>query len=81
MIRFGACKCCEALRSEVEFLRSLIRPKSEPKFEPLPTVHLEADAVLGGHNEQIELPALSHEEVKRQQEIDNERARILAREY
>ena len=81
MIRFGACECCAVLRDEVAFLRSLVRPKPEPKFEPLPTVHLEADAILGGHNEQIEIPALSSEELKRQQEVDEERARILAGEY
>lgn len=78
---WGKCACCEVLRDEVAFLRSLLVPKSEPKFEPLPTVHFEADAVLGGHNEQITLPALSPEELKRQQEVDDERARILSGEY
>lgn len=62
-------------------MRSLIRPKSQPKFESLPTVHLEADSVLGGHNEQIELPALSIEDLKRQEEIDQERARMLSGNY
>jgi hypothetical protein len=40
MIRFGACECCAVLKEEVAFLRSLVRPKQEPAFNPLPVVSL-----------------------------------------
>jgi hypothetical protein len=77
VIRFGACECCKLLREEVLFLRSLVRPKTV-KFESLPSVTLEADAVLGGTDQQMEF---SEEERQRQVEIDSERAKILSGNY
>lgn len=74
----GKCDCCEVLREEVAFLRSLIRPRPETKFNPLPVVHFEADAVLGGASEQTEL---STEAITHQEEIDAERSRILSGTY
>lgn len=78
MISFGACKCCAVLQEEVLFLRSLVRPKAPMRYESLPVVTLEADAVISGTSEQIEF---SSDEQRRQSEIDSERARILSGEY
>lgn len=77
MIRFGACECCAVLKEEITFLRSLVRPKL-PKFESLPSVTLEADALIGGADTQIEF---TEEERKRQSDLDSERASILAGTY
>ncbi len=79
MIRFGRCQCCEALKSERDFLRSLIRPKPEPKVDALPVVTFEADGVLSGVDHQHEIS--TNVEDERQREIDSERARILAGTY
>lgn len=78
MIRFGACECCAALREEVLFLRSLVRPKTAMKFESLPQVTLEADAVISGADHQLEF---TDEDRRRQEDIDSERASILAGTY
>lgn len=72
------CKTCAALKEEVQFLRSLIRPKAPQKYEPLPIVQLEQDAIMNGTDEQI---VLSNEEQRRQSEIESERARMLSGEY
>lgn len=77
MIRFGACECCAAYKEEILFLRSLLRPKPI-KFESLPTVTLEADAVIGGTDQQLDF---SEEERQRQNDIDSERASLLAGTY
>jgi hypothetical protein len=73
------CKCCEAYKSEIEFLRSLVRPKPELTYDRLPTVTLEADAVIGGASEQI--PASPMVDRSKQEEIESERARILSGTY
>jgi hypothetical protein len=79
-IQIGACKCCDAQREEIIFLRSLVRPKSEPKYESLPRITLEADAVISGAGDQI-VNVLGEDSSQRQQEIDSERARLLSGEY
>jgi hypothetical protein len=75
---FGECKTCKALKEEVQFLRSLVRPKSEPKYNPLPIVQLEQDAIMNGAGEQI---IVSSDEQRRQEELDSERAKLLSGEY
>lgn len=74
---FGACKCCEVLKEEISFLRSLVRPKTV-KYESLPSVTLEADAIISGNDHQLEI---SYEERQRQEQIDSERAQILSGTY
>lgn len=75
---FGTCKTCAAMREEILFLRSLVRPKSPPKFESLPKITLEADAIINGSDQQMEV---SYEERIRQEAIDSERAMILSGQY
>lgn len=78
MIRFGRCQCCELLKDEVSFLRSLVRPKPETKHDPLPIVHMEQDAIMSGTEDQI---ILTDEEKRRQDEIASEQARVLSGTY
>lgn len=80
MIRFGACECCAVLKEEVLFLRSLVRPKPEPKVDALPVVTFEADAVIGGTDHQTEFE-MNPKVDQRQAEILSERDRILAGTY
>ncbi len=79
ILQIGACQCCQVLREEVSFLRSLVRPKTEPKYESLPRITLEADAVISGAGDQ--LVNVLGEDPARQVAIDSERARILSGEY
>jgi hypothetical protein len=74
---WGKCECCAVLKEEISFLRSLIKPP-EPKFDPLPPAHFEADAILSGSNEQT---SLSTDDLMRQAEIDAERSRLLSGQY
>lgn len=80
MITFGACKTCAELRSERDFLRSLIRPKPEPKVDAFPIVTFEADQIISGADEQKTF-TLQVEDEERQAEINSEAARILSGQY
>lgn len=75
---FGGCKCCAILKEEVQFLRSLVRPKPEPRYDALPTVTLEADALISGAGGDQVMVDRSD---SRQEDIESERARILSGEY
>lgn len=80
MITFGPCKCCEQLRSERDFLRSLIRPKPVPNVDVFPIVTFEADQIISGADEQKTFsPHVKNDE--RQAEIDSEAARIFSGQY
>lgn len=77
---FGPCAVCAAkdetiasLKSEIEFLRLQVRPKTEPSFE----VELEANAVMDGRTDPIEVL----ENGQTQEEIDSEAQRILSGTY
>lgn len=72
------CRCCELLKSEVAFLRSILRPKAE-HFDPLPIVTFEADQIISGADHKTEFT--TPEQDKRQAEIDSEAARILSGQY
>lgn len=76
---FWACKSCEALKSERDFLRSLIRPKPDAKVDALPIVTFEADQVISGADHQTQF--LSAEEEQRQAEIASEASRVLSGQY
>lgn len=76
---FWSCKCCAELRSERDFLRSLIRPKPEARVDALPIVTFEADQVIGGGDHQTQF--LTAEEQQRQAEIASEAARVLSGQY
>lgn len=76
---FGKCRVCEAhtkhidsLRSEVESLRRLALPQTNS----LPMIEMEADAILSGRQDQIEIP--SYEE---QRKIDTEASQLLSGSY
>lgn len=76
---FGKCRVCEAhlkhiqsLQSEVQSLRRLALPQNNQ----LPLVELEADAVLSGHQDQIEIPSFEE-----QQKIDSEASQLLSGSY
>jgi hypothetical protein len=59
-----------ALRDEIKFLRHMVQPRYQPD-----TLQMEADAVIGGNQEQIA------PEAERKAEIDSEAARILSGTY
>lgn len=80
MIRFGACECCAVLKDEVLFLRTLARPKTEPKQEMLPRITFEADGVLSGQDHQTDFDMNPKIDV-RQADIDSEAAKLLAGTY
>lgn len=80
MIRFGACECCAVLKEEIHFLRSLVRPKPEEKFNPLPIVTYEADQLISGGDHQTEFETDASEQ-KRRDEIASEAARVLTGNY
>lgn len=73
------CKCCELLKAEVSFLRSIISPKREV-LNPLPRVTFEADSVLGGQDHQTDF-SMNPKYDERQAEIDSEAAKLLAGNY
>lgn len=74
---FGKCKACEEkdkriadLKSQIDFLQLLSQPQEKIENK---TVHLEANAILSGHQEQI----ISYED----EEVIAERERILSGNY
>ncbi len=78
MITFGACKVCAAKDSEIAFLRALVRPEPSLPSDPLPIITLEADAIIGGSDQQLQLVQPDN---TRQAELDSEAATILAGTY
>lgn len=77
---FGPCQCCAALKEEVLFLRSLVRPAPQPKQDLLPRITFEADSVLGGQDHQTDFE-MNPKYDERQAQIDSEASRILAGTY
>ncbi len=77
---FGRCRACDCMKEEISFLRSIIKPPAV-KHERLPIVTLEADAVLGGAEEQVERYDFSPEEKQRYEAIESERANLLSGQY
>ena len=77
-IQLGTCKACACKDSEIEFLRALIRPKPEVNQNYLPTVTLEADAIMSGNDVQLEI---NRDDQVRQSDVDDEAARILSGQY
>lgn len=80
MALFGPCQCCAALKEEVHFLRSLVRPPAEPKPDLLPRITFEADSVLGGQDHQTDFD-MNPQIDMRQAEIDSEAAKLLSGNY
>ena len=81
-----SCKVCAEkekrvsdLLSEIDFLRNLVRPSAPTDYTKLPTVSLEADAIISVADHQIE--NLSPEERLRQEEIASEASRVLNGTY
>lgn len=64
------------LKDEIYSLRQMVFPASRPSF--VPSNHLEADALLSGHQDQIRM---TPEEMEREEAIQNERNAILGGTY
>ena len=82
MIRFGKCQACSCKDSEITFLRSLVRPEPSPKRSAFESI--EADAIIGGNDMQIEINDEQFDKIQtnqRQDEIDSEAAKILSGNY
>lgn len=87
---FGKCRVCAEkdkqigdkdsriadLKAQIEDLRSLVLPKNTPGVIPL--VSLEADAIMSGKDEAIEIPDAQRAELD---EIQSEATRILSGTY
>lgn len=76
---FGKCRVCEAHTNHIETLKSEVvslRRLALPQNNPLPLVEIEADAVLSGLQDQIEIPSL-----EKQREIDIEASQLLSGSY
>lgn len=82
---FGKCKACERqevtimlLREEIDFLRSLVRSPQKINQKIQPT-HVEADAIMSGHTDVIELE--DKDPGAEDPEVEAERDRLLSGNY
>lgn len=83
---FGPCKVCAekdkrvvSLENEIAFLRTLVRPTINN--DKLSVVEYEADGVVGGATDQIEIQTYQHASAEEDEAILAERNAILSGNY
>lgn len=82
---FGKCKACERqevtialLREEINFLRGLVHSPQQIN-QKIQATHVEADAIMSGHTDVIELK--DTDPGAEDPEVESERDRLLSGTY
>lgn len=73
------CAGCIAKDAHIQDLRSLVVPSYKPRS--LPIVELEADAIMSGQQDVIEIKEVSGDDIQTQEDIDSEAERIFSANY